>query len=138
MFIARLYRTSAHHLSTAIVPHPTAHRASLLSPIPWEEIPIRGLAQIDTNDDTTDGARLFTTTISAVLCPDAAFTLATHQAPQAYMLLTTTRRRFLLGLPFEPHPHEQLTTTRENKPSGPSSQTLTITLKGPYPALEIF
>lgn len=133
MFIARLYRAPARHV--LVHPCPDARHAVILGTAPWEEIPLVGLASLETTDEPQDGCRIYQTTIKATLrCPDH-FHIA--QEPTLYRLLLTTRRSLILGDPLPPYPLEQLTLTHPSTPSQSSSTLLTLTLKGPYPPLTI-
>lgn len=132
-YIARLYRAPVRHAH--VNPCPDAIHAVLLGAAPWEEIPLVGLASLETTDEPKDGCRIYQTTIKATLRCPAAFHLS--QDPCLYRLLLTDRRLLTLGDPLPPYPLEQLTRNLSSTPSATSAHLLTITLKGPYPPLTL-
>ena len=132
MFIARIFRAPARHLQNVWLPSPQGSACHLLGPVPWEEVPIVGLASLEVNTAETDGARLYEATLKATLrCPQA-FCLA--KGPTAYLLVTAPHgRRVVLGSPLLPAPYESLSTNIEAKASGSAARTLSVKLKSIYP-----
>lgn len=104
--------------------------------MPWEEVPIVGLASLEVTTEETDGARLYEATLKATLRCPGAFSLA--KGPTAYLLITAPRcRRLVLGSPLLPAPYESVSASIEAKASGSAAHTLTVKLKTVYPPLQI-
>lgn len=136
MFIARIFRAPARHLQNVWLPSPQGLACHLLGPVPWEEVPIVGLASLEVTTEETDGARLYEATLKATLrCPQA---FSPSHSPTAYLLITAPRcRRLVLGSPLLPAPHESVSATFEAKASGSAATSLSVKLKSIYPPLEV-
>ena len=90
--------------------------------MPWQEIPIVGLAEVETNEEEENGTRLSTTELTATLCRH--FQLPT--TPTTFRLTDTRGTTYLLGTSEHPYPLITQTQTYAPTPSSPTAHTLTI------------
>ena len=93
LHINRIEYCEARHISSAIIV-PQTSIAIFRDVAPWREIPISGLAELETSQEQEEGTRSFNATLSATLCGDA-FELP-HR-PLAFRLTCANGRKYLLG-----------------------------------------
>lgn len=90
---------------------------------PWREIPIAGLAELETSQDLEEGERTFSASLSATLCGDA-FELP--QRPLAFRLTSANGRQYLLGTAESPHPYVAFALSLPSEASDVTATTLNI------------
>ena len=90
---------------------------------PWRDIPIAGLAELETSQDLEEGARTFSASLSATLCGDA-FELP--QRPLAFRLTCANGRQYLLGTAEPPYPYVAFALSLPSEPSDVTATTLNI------------
>lgn len=98
-YIHKIEYCAAYHLRRAII-LPAQRQALVREPMPWQELPIVGLAEVETNEEVENGTRLTTTKLTATLC--RRFQLPT--APTAFRLTDTRGNTYLLGTAEHPYP----------------------------------
>lgn len=120
-YIRKLEYCAAYHLRRAII-LPAQSQALVHKPMPWQEIPIIGLAEVETTEEVENGTRLSTTKLNATLCH--RFQIPT--TPIAFRLTDTRGNTYLLGTAEHPYPLITQTQTHAPTPSSPTAFTLTI------------
>lgn len=90
--------------------------------MPWQGIPIVGLAEVETTEEVENGTRLTTTKLTATLCRH--FQLPT--TPTAFRLTDTRGTTYLLGTSNHPYPLITQAQTHAATPSERTAFTLTI------------
>ena len=90
-YIRKIEYCTAYHLRRAII-LPAQSQALIGEPMPWQEIPIVGLTEVETNEEVENGTRLSTTKLSVTLCRH--FQLPTN--PTAFRLTDTRGTTYLL------------------------------------------
>ena len=132
-YITHIQRAPSRHMSVITTSPDTlqAHQDSL---IPWADLCTIGLASLETTDEITNGIRIYTTKLTFAppqpLPPDSE--------PHAYRLTLTDGTHLLLGLQQPPHPLRTTTNTREDKPTGKSTITHTITWTSTHQPMQLF
>lgn len=124
----------AYHLASAIV---LSEIASVLlrEPMPWRQLPMIGLATLETSEEVKKGVRTHSAKLSATLCGDR---LALPARPLAYRLTCVNGRQYLLGIADPPFP---LTAQEEKMPGNAaenSAVSLVVSLQSLLPMLKIF
>lgn len=112
----------ARHIASAIIV-PQTSIAIIREVAPWREIPIAGLAELETSQDLEEGARTFSASLSATLCGDA-FELP--QRPLAFRLTCANGRQYLLGTAEPPYPYVAFALSLPSEPSDVTATTLNI------------
>ena len=113
-YIHKIEYCAAYHLRRAII-LPALSQALVHEPMPWQEIPIVGLAEVETNEEVENGTRLTTTKLTATLCRH--FQLPTTHT--AFRLTDTRGTTYLLGTSEHPYPliTQTQTQTHASTPS---------------------
>lgn len=128
-YITHISRAPANHTQTILPCPDNRHAIPTAAYIPWEPLCIVSLASLEVTDEMRDGIRIYTTKL----------TFQTHQplppdtTPFAYHLTLTDHTHLLLGTAQRPHPLRTTTDTREDRPTGKSTITHTITWTSPHP-----
>ena len=112
----------ARHIASAIIV-PQTSMAIIREVAPWREIPIAGLAELETSQQLEEGARTFSASLSATLCGDA-FELP--QRPLAFRLTCANGRQYLLGKAEPPYPYVAFALSLPSEPSDVTATTLNI------------
>lgn len=112
----------ARHIASAIIV-PQTSMAIIREVAPWRDIPIAGLAELETSQDLEEGARTFSASLSATLCGDA-FELP--QRPLAFRLTCANGRQYLLGTAESPHPFVSFPLSLPSEASDVTATTLNI------------
>lgn len=100
LHINRIDYCEARHLASALIVE-QAGIAVIREAMPWNEIPIAGLAELTTSNEQEEGVRTFSATLSATLCGDA---IELPPRPLAFRLTCANGRQYLLGATEPPHP----------------------------------
>lgn len=134
LHIHRIDYCEACHLVSAIVLPETAS-VLIREPIPWQRLPLVGLASLETSEAVEKGVRKHTAKLSATLCGGR---LALPSHPLAYRLTCINGRQYLLGTADPPFP---LTAQEVKMPSNAaetSAVSLVASLQSLFPVLKIF
>ncbi|MBP3228197.1 MAG: hypothetical protein J6M53_05355 [Bacteroidaceae bacterium] len=136
--ISKIEYCAAYHLRSAII-LPAQARALIKDVMPWQELPLVGLAQVETSDEVERGMRLYTTKLTATLCQPFNFSLFTINSarPLAFRLTDVQGRQYLLGTSQPPYPLVSQTETKGNKPTDRTAYTFNIQHTSPNSLLEI-
>ena len=134
LHIHRIDCCEAYHLASAIVLPETAS-VLLCKPMPWKQLPMVGLATLETSEEVKKGVRTHSAKLSATLCGGR---LALPSRPLAYRLTGVNGRQYLLGTADPPFP----LTTQEDKRPGNAAETSAVSLVvsqlSQIPVLKIF
>ena len=132
LHIHRIDYCEANHLASAIVLPETAS-VLLREPMPWKQLPMVGLATLETSEEVKKGVRTHSAKLSATLCGSR---LASPSRPLAHRLTCVNGRQYLLGTADPPFP----LTTQEDKRPGNAAETsavaLVVSLVSSYPVLK--
>ena len=120
LHIHRIDCCEAYHLASAIVLPETAS-VLLREPMPWKQLPMVGLATLETSEEVKKGVRTHSAKLTATLCGGR---LALPLRPLAYRLTCVNGRQYLLGTADPPFP----LTTQEEKRPGNAAETSAVTL----------
>ena len=120
LHINRIDFCEAYHLASAIVLPETAS-VLLREPMPWKQLPMVGLATLETSEEVKKGVRTHSAKLSATLCGGR---LALPLRPLAYRLTCVNGKQYLLGTADPPFP----LTTQEDKRPGNAAETSAVAL----------
>ena len=120
LHIHRIDCCEAYHLASAIVLPETAS-VLLREPMPWKQLPMVGLATLETSEEVKKGVRTHSAKLTATLCGGR---LALPSRPLAYRLTCVNGRQYLLGTADPPFP----LTTQEEKRPGNAAETSAVSL----------
>ena len=109
LHIHRIDCCEAYHLASAIVLPETAS-VLLREPMPWKQLPMVGLATLETSEEVKKGVRTHSAKLTATLFGGR---LALPSRPLAYRLTCVNGRQYLLGTADPPFP---LTTQEDRRP----------------------
>ena len=130
--LTRLYSFPARYCRL-LAPTPDSMCVIKRGYIPLTPMPIVGCAAMEQTDEDSDGCRRFTVKITCTLRQRP--TAPTE--PQAFLALTHDGRRLVIGTDSAPYPLQTITDTHSASAADRTSCTLTITLTGAQPALEV-
>ena len=120
LHIHRIDCCEAYHLASAIVLPETAS-VLLREPMPWKQLPMVGLATLETSEEVKKGVRTHSAKLTATLCGSR---LALPLRPLAYRLTCVNGKQYLLGTADPPFP----LTTQEDKRPGNAAETSAVAL----------
>ena len=133
LHIHRIDCCEAYHLASAIVLPETAS-VLIREPMPWQRLPMVGLATLETSEEVKKGVRTHSAKLTATLCGGR---LALPSRPLAYRLTCVNGRQYLLGTADPPFP----LTAQEVKMPGNAAETsavaLVVSWNSPYGFLNI-
>ena len=120
LHIHRIDFCEAYHLASAIVLPETAS-VLLREPMPWKQLPMVGLATLETSEEVKKGVRTHSAKLTATLCGGR---LPLPSRPLAYRLTCVNGRQYLLGTADPPFP----LTAQEVKMPGNAAETSAVSL----------
>lgn len=98
-YIRKIEYCAAYHLRRAII-LPAQSQALVREPIPWQEIPLVGLASLEVTDKVENGVRIYTSKLTATLCKPFLH----PKRPSAFRLTDVQGKQYLLGTAQSPYP----------------------------------
>ncbi len=131
-YIVRVEVCRARHLARAVV-SPAAAVVVLTEPAPFEALDIKGLASVEDTEELQDAVSLHILRLTATLACRAAL----PREPLALRLTAADGTRWLMGTSSRPFPAVVQKDTHPARPSEAAAVTLTATLSGPLPLLEV-
>lgn len=129
-YIKKVEWCNARHLYLAVPLTDNIH-VCCVDYMPYEELPVVGLASLEVSDAVDNGVRLWTSKLTATL-PSRP---AVPNVPKSFRLTATDGTVYLLGLSERPYP---VVTVKDDHPAvtkGICACTITAVLSGPVPAL---
>ena len=130
--ICKVEYCAAYHLKSAII-LPAQAKALVGEPMPWQELPIVGLASLEVTDEVENGVRIYTSKLTATLCKSFLH----PKRPSAFRLTDVQGKQYLLGTAKSPYPliSQALSCTTDS--SKGSTTILSINYLSVYPLLSI-
>lgn len=120
--IRKIEYCAAYHLKRAII-LPAQAKALVREPMPWQELPLVGLASLEVTDEVENGVRIYTSKLTATLCKPFLH----PKRPSAFRLTDVQGKQYLVGTALQPFP---LVKQEESIASSAASQTaFTITIQ---------
>ena len=113
--ICKVEYCAAYHLKSAII-LPAQTKALVREPMPWQELPLVGLASLEVTDEVENGVRIYTSKLTATLCKSFLH----PKYPSAFRLTDVQGKQYLLGTAHNPYP---LISQTESVGENASSQT---------------
>lgn len=129
-YIKKVEWCAARHLYLA-VPLKDNLQVYCIDYMPYEELPIVGLASLEVSDNVEKGVRIWKSELSMTL-PSRP---SVPDVPMSFRLTAVDGTIYLMGLSDRPHP---VVTVKDNHPaatSGKCACAMTAVLNGPLPAL---
>lgn len=133
LHIHRIDFCEAYHLASAIVLPETAS-VLLREPMPWKQLPMVGLATLETSEEVKKGVRTHSAKLTATLCGGR---LALPSRPLAYRLTCVNGCQYLLGTADPPFPLASQEVSLPSNAAETSAVKLLVSLQSPYPSLNI-
>lgn len=130
--IKKIEYCAAYHLRRAII-LPAQSQALVQEPMPWQGLPLVGLASLEVTDEVENGVRLYTSKLTATLCKQ--FQHPTR--PSAFRLTDVQGRQYLLGTALQPFALVAQNENIGNAPSSSTANTLTVNWQNATPILQI-
>ena len=134
LHINRIDYCEANHLVSAIVLPETAS-VLIREPMPWQRLPMVGLATLETSEAVEKGVRKHTAKLSATLCGGR---LALPSHPLAYLLTCANGRQYLLGTADPPFPLTAQEVAMPSNAAETSAVSLVVSFQSLLPMLKIF
>lgn len=130
-FINKVEWCDARHLHLA-VPFPDNITVYCEDYMPYRELPIVGLASMEVSDKVDNGARIWTSKVSATLQsrPEVPNT------PMSIRLTSVDGTRYIMGLSSRPYPVITVQDNVAESTTGQCSCLFMATMQGPMPILE--
>ena len=119
--IKKIEYCAAYHLKRAII-LPAQSRALIKDVMPWQEIPIIGLTEVETTEEVENGIRLSTTKLTATLCKR----FQSSSKPLAFRLTDVQGKQYLLGTVRSPYPLITQMESHEDKAAATTTYILSI------------
>lgn len=131
LHINRIDYCEANHLVSAIVLPETAS-VLFREPIPWQRLPLVGLATLETSEAVEKGVRKHTAKLSATLCGGR---IALPSRPLAYRLTCVNGKQYLLGTADPPFPLTAQEVAMPSNAAETSAVSLVVSQNSSYPVL---
>lgn len=116
--ICKVEYCAAYHLKRAII-LPAQAKALVGEPMPWQELPLVGLASLEVSDEVEDGVRIYTSKLNATLCKSFLH----PKRPSAFRLTDVQGNQYLLGTAYKPFPLVAIIT---NTSTNEAERTVTV------------
>lgn len=100
--------------------------------MPYEPLPVVGLASLEVSDDIENGVRVWTSKLSLTL-PDR---IASPDYPVSFRLTAVDGTQYLMGLSNRPHPVVRFDDKHPSTASNQCACIMNVILKGPIPTLQ--
>lgn len=97
--IKKVEYCAAYHLKRVII-LPAQAIALVREPMPWQELPLVGLASLEVTDEVENGVRIYTSKLTATLCKSFLH----PKRPSAFRLTDVQGNQSLLGTAQSPYP----------------------------------
>lgn len=99
LYIHKIEYCEAKHLKSAIF-LPDHFKVILKEVMPWREVPIVGLAALETGDELDNGVRMHTQKLTATLETEYVF----PQSPTVFLITAVNGMQYLIGTADAPFP----------------------------------
>jgi hypothetical protein len=132
LYIHKIEYCEAKHLKSAIF-LPNHFKVILKEVMPWREVPIVGLAALETGDELDNGVRLHTQKLTATLETEYVF----PQSPIAFLITAVNGMQYLIGTPDAPFPSVQQNSFISSAVNNVCNIELHINLSSSIPQLSL-
>ena len=131
LYIPKIEYCEAKHLKSAIY-LPDHFKVVLKEVMPWREVPIVGLAALETGDELDNGVRLHTQKLTATLDTEYVF----PHSPIAFLITAVNGTQYLIGTSDAPFPLIQQNTILSNSTCNMTITELVVTLTTQIPFIK--
>lgn len=132
-YITNIYYMAPHH-AALFVHQPELALTHCSDYMPWQEIPIVGLAEVSESEERRSSVPIYTQTLNAKLCQRAPLL---PSKDYIFLLRCADGTQFLLGTALRPYPQVSQSVQMSGSTSGTSAYMLTITQTSTMPLLEV-
>lgn len=131
LYIHKIEYCEAKHLKSVIY-LPDHFKVILKEVMPWREVPIVGLAALETGDELDNGVRLHTQKITATLETEYVF----PQSPTVFLITVINGTQYLLGTSDAPFPLIQQNTILSSNTAENAITELIVNFTSHFPLLK--
>ena len=131
LYIPKIEYCEAKHLKSAIY-LPDHFKVVLKEVMPWREVPIVGLAALETGDELDNGVRLHTQKLTATLETEYVF----PQSPTVFLITAVNGMQYLLGTSDAPYPLIQQNTILSSNTAENAITELVVNLTSQIPLIK--
>ena len=132
LYIRKIEYCEAYHLRRSVI-LPAQAKALVREPMPWQELPMVGLASLETTEEVDKGVRITTIKLQAKLCRSVIL----PASPLSFRLTDVQGKTFLLGTAAAPHPLVAIPLQVADNPRNEANSTFSIKLKNETSILQI-
>lgn len=132
LYIHKIEYCEAKHLKSAIY-LPNHFKVILKEVMPWREVPIVGLAALETGDELDNGVRLHTQKLSATLETEYVF----PQSPTVFLITAVNGTQYLIGTADAPYPLIQQNPNFESNTGGNTATEFVVSSSSKIPTLSL-
>lgn len=111
---------------------PNHFKVILKEVMPWSEVPIVGLAALETGDELDNGVRLHTQKITATLETQYVF----PQSPTVFLITAVNGMQYLIGTADAPYPLIKQNTILSSNADENAITVLDVNLTSQFPVLK--
>ena len=131
LYIHKIEYCEAKHLKSAIF-LPNHFKVILKEVMPWREVPIVGLAAIETGDELDNGVRLHTQKLTATLETEYVF----PQSPTVFLITAVNGMQYLIGTADAPYPLIEQNAILSSNAAENTITVLDVNLTSQFPVLK--
>lgn len=131
LYIHKIEHCEAKHLKSAIY-LPDQFKVILKEVMPWREVPIVGLAALETGDELDNGVRLHTQKLTATLETEYVF----PQLHTVFLITAVNGTQYLIGSSDAPFPLIQQNTILPSNAGENAITELVVNLTSQFPLLK--
>ena len=124
LYIRKIEYCEAYHLRRAVI-LPAQAKALVQEQMPWQELPMVGLASLETTEDVDKSVRITTIKLQAKLCRSATLPVS----PLSFRITDVLGETLLLGTASAPHPFVAISAKVADNPQNEATYTFTLQQK---------
>ena len=132
LYIRKIEYCEAYHLRRVVI-LPAQAKALVQEPMPWQEIPIVGLAKLESSEEVENGTRIITSKLTATI----ACQIQLPTSPLSFRITDVRGKTYLFGTSNAPHPLPTFSSQIAENPSGEANHALSLQYKSSLVLLEI-
>ena len=131
LYIHKIEYCEAKHLKSAIF-LPDHYKVILKEVMPWREVPIVGLAALETGDELDNGVRMHTQKLTVTLETEYVF----PQSPTVFLITAVNGMQYLIGTADAPYPLIQQNTILLSNAAENAITELIVNFTSHFPLLK--
>ena len=131
LYIHKIEYCEAKHLKSAIF-LPDHFKVILKEVLPWREVPIVGLAALETGDELDNGVRLHTQKLTATLETEYVF----PQSPTVFLITAVNGMQYIIGTADAPYPLIQQSTIFSSNAAENAVTELVVNYTSHFPLIK--